>query len=248
MNLIKTTYKKDFINELASKCYRYRWFLIGAIIITIIAAIGGSFFENRFKWNVGGIQSYEIVQIGSPLAMILPMIIAVALVVLINLPNEQRYQISCAKGRLTPMLVNSTIALIITLLLALITTFVPTFVATCGMLSAISSNGYYDTLIFTSSELLIDFGHYLLISWLVVGSANKFMYYLKANPKLLILWALSAFAVFGIAFLIIQIFENLQIEFDSLNIFIIMVAAGVLYESVNVAIRFLTLRKGDISR
>lgn len=253
MNITQTTYIKDFFNALIGKCHRYRWFLLGAIAATIVMSIAGSFFENQYYGYVGGSNSYERIQIGTPLAIIIPMIIATVLTVLINLPNEQRYQLTCAKGRLTPMLVNSTIALMLTLVFALITAFTPAFVSTCGILSAISSNGYYDNLLFTSSELLLDFGYCLIISWIVIGSANKFMYYLKINPKLLILWGISIGSVFGIMVLAYSImlentpYIDIDIELNQLT-FIYLAVSAVLYEGLNILIKIFSIRKGDVSR
>lgn len=251
MNITQTTYIKDYFNALIGKCHRYRWFILGAIAATIIMSIAGSFFENQFLFISGGANYYNRIQLGSPIAMIIPMLIAAILTLIINLPNEQRYQLTCAKGKLTPMLVNSTLALMLTLVFTLITAFMPAFMSTCGILNAISSNGYYDNLVFTSSELLLDFGYCLMISWLVIGSVNKFMYYLKTNPKLLILWGLSIAVVFGI---IISIFYvvllanyYLGISFDYV-VFIYLTAAAVLYEVLNILIKVFSIRKGDISR
>lgn len=249
MNLTTTTYTKDFFNALISKCHRYRWFLFGAIAAAIITTIAGSFFENRYFY-LGGGNDYDVIYLGSPVSIIMPMLIAVALVVLINLPNEQRYQLSCAKGRFTPMLVNMTIAMVLTFTFALITAFVPAFIATCGIVSAITGNGYYDNLIFSSSELLLDFGYCLVISWIVIGSANKFMYYLKANPKLIMLWVASIGAVFGLVMLTLYLMADspIDIEINALSTFIFMLISVLLYEGINATIRMIALRKGDISR
>lgn len=249
MNLTTTTYTKDFLNELIGKCHRYRWFLIGAIAAAFIATIAGSFFENGYYW-VGGNNDYDIIYLGSPISIVMPIFIAAALVILINLPDEQRYQLSCAKWRYTPMLVNMTIAMVMTLTFALITAFVPAFIASCGIVSAITGNGYYDNLIFSSSELLLDFGYCLVISWIVIGSANKFMYYLKANPKLIILWVVSIGAVFGLVMLTLYLMADspIDIEINALSTFIFMLISVLLYEGVNAAIRIIALRKGDISK
>lgn len=251
MNITKTTYIKDYFNALIGKCHRYRWFILGAIVATIIMSIAGSFFVNQYIIIDGGANYYNRIQLGSPIAIIIPMLIAAILTLIINLPDEQRYQLTCAKGKLTPMFVNSTLALMLTLVFALITAFMPAFMSTCGILSAISSNGYYDNLVFTSSELLLDFGYCLMISWLVIGSVNKIMYYLKTNPKLLILWGLSIGIVFGIVISIFYIIlfttNNLNINFDYL-IFIYLTTAAVLYEVLNILIKVFSIRKGDISR
>lgn len=249
MNLTTTTYTKDYFNALIGKCHRYRWFLFGAIAAAFIATIAGSFFENGYYY-LGGSRAYDIIYLGSPVSIIIPMFIAAALVILINLPDEQRYQLSCAKWRLTPMLVNMTIAMVMTFTFALITAFVPAFIASCGIVSAITGNGYYDNLIFSSSELLLDFGYCLIISWIVIGSANKFMYYLKANPKLIILWVVSIGAVFGLVLLTIYLLgdSSIELEINRITIFVFMLVSVVLYEGVNAAIRIIALRKGDISR
>lgn len=251
MNITQTTYIKDFFNALIGKCHRYRWFILGAIAATIIMSIAGSFFENQFLFISGGANYYNRIQLGSPIAMIIPMLIAAILTLIINLPNEQRYQLTCAKGKLTPMLVNSTLALILTLVFTLITAFMPAFMSTCGILNAISSNGYYDNLVFTSSELLLDFGYCLIISWIVIGSANKFMYYLKTNPKLLILWGISIGSVIGIMFLTSYIvYENIAynaVSFDLLT-FIYLAVSAILYEALNILIKVFSITKGDISR
>lgn len=251
MNTTQTTYIKDYFNALIGKCHRYRWFIFGAIAASIIMSIAGSFFDNYYYYVVGGANYYNRIQLGSPIAIIIPMLIVAVLTVIINLPNEQRYQLTCAKGRLTPMLVNSTIALMLTLMFTLITAFTPAFMATCGILGAISSNGYYDNLLFTSSELLLDFGYCLIISWIVIGSANKFMYYLKTNPKLLILWGISIGLVIGIMFLTSYIvYENIAYNAVSsdLLIFIYLTVSAVLYEGLNILIKINSIRKGDISR
>lgn len=251
MNITKTTYIKDYFNALIGKCHRYRWFILGAIAATIIMSIAGSFFVNQYIIIDGGANYYNRIQLGSPIAIIIPMLIAAILTLIINLPDEQRYQLTCAKGKLTPMFVNSTLALMLTLVFTLITAFMPAFMSTCGILSAISSNGYYDNLIFASDELLLDFGYCLMISWLVIGSVNKIMYYLKTNPKLLILWGLSIGIVFGIVISIFYIIlfttNNLNINFDYL-IFIYLTTAAVLYEVLNILIKVFSIRKGDISR
>lgn len=249
MNLTTTTYTKDFFNALINKCHRYRWFLFGAIAAAFVMTIAGSFFEN-LEHRLGGPNNYSIIYLGSPISIVIPMFIAAALVILINLPDEQRYQLSCAKGRFTPMLVNMTIAAVLTFTFALITAFVPAFIATCGIVSAITSNGYYDNLIFTSSELLLDFGYCLVISWIVIGSANKFMYYLKANPKLIILWVMSIGTVFGLVLLSIYLLGDspIELEINALTTFVFMLVSAILYEGINVAIRIIALRKGDISR
>lgn len=251
MNITKTTYIKDYFNALIGKCHRYRWFILGAIAATIIMSIAGSFFVNQYIIIDGGANYYNRIQLGSPIAIIIPMLIAAILTLIINLPDEQRYQLTCAKGKLTPMFVNSTLALMLTLVFTLITAFMPAFMSTCGILSAISSNGYYDNLVFASDELLLDFGYCLMISWLVIGSVNKIMYYLKTNPKLLILWGLSIGIVFGIVISIFYIVlfttNNLNINFDYL-IFIYLTTAAVLYEVLNILIKVFSIRKGDISR
>lgn len=251
MSITQTTYIKDYFNALIGKCHRYRWFILGAIASTILMSIAGSFFENQYLFIAGGANYYNRIQLGSPITMIIPMLIATILTVIINLPDEQRFQLTCAKGRLTPMLVNSTLALMLTLMFTLITAFTPAFMATCGILGAISSNGYYDNLLFTSSELLLDFGYCLIISWIVIGSANKFMYYLKTNPKLLILWGISIGSVIGIMFLTSYIvYENIAynaVSFDLLT-FIYLAVSAVLYEGLNILIKIYSIRKGDISR
>lgn len=251
MNITKTTYIKDYFNALIGKCHRYRLFILGAIAATIIMSIAGSFFVNQYIIIDGGANYYNRIQLGSPIAIIIPMLIAAILTLIINLPDEQRYQLTCAKGKLTPMFVNSTLALMLTLVFTLITAFMPAFMSTCGILSAISSNGYYDNLVFASDELLLDFGYCLMISWLVIGSVNKIMYYLKTNPKLLILWGLSIGIVFGIVISIFYIVlfttNNLNINFDYL-IFIYLTTAAVLYEVLNILIKVFSIRKGDISR
>lgn len=250
MNITTTTTTKDFFNELIGKCHRYRWFLFGAIASAIIMTIAGSFFEGRYLLIDGGFRDYIYIQLGAPISIIIPMFVAAALVILINLPDEQRYQLSCAKWRFTPMLVNMTIAMALTFTFALITAFVPAFIATCGIVSAISGNGYYDNLVFSSSELLLDFGYCLVISWIVIGSANKFMYYLKANPKLIILWVMSIGAVFGLVVLTIYLLGDspIELEINALTTFVFMLIATILYEGINAAIRIIALRKGDISR
>lgn len=251
MNTTQTTYIKDYFNALIGKCHRYRWFLLGAIAATIIMSIAGSFFENQYRYVSGGANYYNRIQLSSPLAIIIPMIIAAALTMIINLPDEQRYQLTCAKGRLTPMLVNSTLAIFLTLVVTLITAFTPAFMSTCGILSAISSNGYYDNLVFTSSELLLDFGYCLMISWLVIGSVNKFMYYLKTNPKLLILWGISIAVVFGIvmSMIYISVFTDIYLGINYYYFtFIYLTTAAVLYEILNILIKVFSIRKGDISR
>lgn len=251
MSITQTTYIKDYFNALIGKCHRYRWFILGAIASTIIMSIAGSFFENQYLFIAGGANYYNRIQLGSPIAIIIPMLIATILTVIINLPDEQRYQLTCAKGKLTPMLVNSTLALMLTLMFTLITAFTPAFMATCGILGAISSNGYYDNLLFTSSELLLDFGYCLIISWIVIGSANKFMYYLKTNPKLLILWGISIGSVIGIMFLTSYIvYENIAynaVSFDLLT-FIYLAVSAILYEALNILIKVISITKGDISR
>lgn len=251
MNITQTTYIKDYFNALIGKCHRYRWFILGAIAATIIMSIAGSFFENQYLFIAGGANYYNRIQLGSPIAIIIPMLNATILTVIINLPNEQRYQLTCAKGKLTPMLVNSTLALMLTLVFTLITAFMPAFMSTCGIFSAISSSGYYDNLLFTSSELLLDFGYCLIISWIVIGSANKFMYYLKTNPKLLILWGISIGSVIGIMFLTSYIvYENIAynaVSFDLLT-FIYLAVSAILYEALNILIKVFSITKGDISR
>lgn len=251
MSITQTTYIKDYFNALIGKCHRYRWFILGAIASTIIMSIAGSFFENQYLFIAGGANYYNRIQLGSPISIIIPMLIATILTVIINLPDEQRYQLTCAKGKLTPMLVNSTLALILTLVFTLITAFTPAFMASCGIFSAISSSGYYDNLLFTSSELLLDFGYCLVISWIVIGSANKLMYYLKTNPKLLISWGISIGSVIGIMFLTSYIvYENIAYKAvnSALLTFIYLAVSAILYEALNILIKVFSITKGDISR
>lgn len=248
MNLIKTTYKKDFLNEFTSKCYRYRWFILGGILTAIVTLFLGSLID--FNYFVGSDQLTSIIYLGDTTAIYCPLIIGGILTLIMNMPSEQKYQYTHAHGKLTPMFTNSAFAIILSLTFAFILTFTPAFMAICGVLGAISSNGYYNNVLLSATQLLLDFGINFLFSIMVFGTVTKVMYYLKTKPILLVPCAAALGVGIGLSFLIYYMmrYHGSNIQPDGTTTFIFMLLTMLVYEIPNILIRYFAIKKGDISR
>lgn len=248
MNLIKTTYKKDFLNEFTSKCYRYRWFILGGILTAIVTLFLGSLIN--FNYFVGSDQLTSVFYLGDTTAIYCPLIIGGILTLIMNMPSEQKYQYTHAHGKLTPMFTNSAFAIILSLTFAFILTFTPAFMAICGVLGAISSNGYYNNVLLSATQLLLDFGINFLFSIMVFGTVTKVMYYLKTKPILLVPCAGALGAGIGLSFLIYYMmrYYGSNIQPDATTTFIFMLLTMLIYEISNIVIRYFAIKKGDISR
>lgn len=248
MNLIKTTYKKDFFNEFGSKCYRYRWFILGGILTAIITLFLGSLIS--INYLVGGDQLTSIFYLGNTTAIYCPLIIGGILTLIMNMPSEQKYQYTHAHGKLTPIFTNSAFAIILSFTFALILTFTPAFLAICGVLGAIGSSGYYDNVLLSATQLLLDFGINFLLSIMVFGTVTKVMYYLKTKPILLVPCAAALGVGIGLSFLIYYMmrYYGSNIQPDATTTFLFMLLTMLIYEIPNILIRYFAIKKGDISR
>lgn len=248
MDLIKTTYKKDFFNEFTSKCYRYRWFILGGILTAIVTLFLGSLID--FNYFVGSDQLTSIFYLGDTTAIYCPLIIGGILTLIMNMPSEQKYQYTHAHGKLTPMFTNSAFAIMLSITFALILTFTPAFMAICGVLGAISSNGYYNNVLLSATQLLLDFGINFLFSIMVFGTVTKVMYYLKTKPILLVPCAAALGVGIGLSFLIYYMmrYHGSNIQPDGTTTFIFMLLTMLIYEIPNIVIRYFAIKKGDISR
>lgn len=248
MNLTSTTYKKDILNEMISKLHRYRWFILGTIALAIVSSVIGSLIDPVFY---GGYrETATIIYLGSVSTIFFPLIIGAILTLIMNLPSEQRYQSTHTQGRLTPMFTNSAFSIILSVTFALILTFTPAFMAICGVLGAICSTGYYDNVLLSATELMIDFGINLLLSIMIFGTVSKFMYYLKTKPLLLIYWAIALGAGIGLSFLIYYMMHYFgsNIQPNATTTLIFMTVTMLVYEISNIIIRYFAIKKGDITR
>lgn len=243
-----TTYKKDILNEFISKLHRYRWFIFGAIAITIVSTIIGSLINPIFYgWYR---ETTTVMYLGSTAVLYFPLIIGAILMLIMNMPSEQRYQSTHTRGRLTPMLTNSAFSIILSVTFALILTFTPAFMAICGVLGAITSNGYYDNVLLSATELLLDFGINLLLTIMIFGTINKVMYYLKTKPLLLVYWAIALGAGIGLSFIIYYMMRYFgsNIQPNATTTLIFMTVTMLVYEIPNIIIRYFAIKKGDITR
>lgn len=242
-----TTYKKDILNEFISKLHRYRWFILGAIALAIVSSVIGSLISH-ITYDSSR-DTARVMYLGNVSTIYFPLIIGAILMLIMNMPSEQRYQSTHTHGRLTPMLTNSAFSIILAVTFALILTFTPAFMAICGVLGAITSKGYYDNVLLSATELLIDFGINLLLTIMIFGTINKVMYYLKTKPLLLIFWAIALGAGIGLSFLIyymLRYFDLIQPSITTTLIF--MTVTMLVYEISNIIIRYFAIKKGDISR